>query len=203
MADPVNAQESSVQIQVWRNHMFETVASIGSFFGSYMGVNLSFTIRDYDDSFSFLNWSPHALEILWLDPSRYESKMSASELELWIRERVLALRSLTMSPILVLGWNPGLPKSDTLEAYPTMFAGVQFVDIQNEFTGNPKEFLDSRLAALAGSNLSAKTQLLLGRKLGLQWVPALSKPPIKVVILDLDNTLYSGVLGEDGPLGIT
>ncbi len=38
--------------------------------------------------------------------------------------------------------------------------------------------------------------------MGLQWIPAALGQPIKAVVLDLDNTLYSGVLSEDGLAGI-
>ena len=31
---------------------------------------------------------------------------------------------------------------------------------------------------------------------------ALQRPPVKVIVLDCDNTLWAGVCGEDGPLGI-
>jgi len=32
---------------------------------------------------------------------------------------------------------------------------------------------------------------------------ALQRPPHKVIVLDCDNTLWSGVSGEDGPIGVT
>ncbi len=32
---------------------------------------------------------------------------------------------------------------------------------------------------------------------------ALRRPPFKVIVLDCDNTLWSGVCGEDGPMGVT
>ena len=38
--------------------------------------------------------------------------------------------------------------------------------------------------------------------MGCHWIPTIFKTPIKALILDLDNTLYNGVLGEDGIDGI-
>jgi FkbH-like protein len=35
------------------------------------------------------------------------------------------------------------------------------------------------------------------------WLPAVLGPRLKAIVLDLDNTLYAGVLGEDGPEGLT
>jgi FkbH-like protein len=44
--------------------------------------------------------------------------------------------------------------------------------------------------------------LALGREL-TRLVHALKNPPAKVIVLDCDNTLWDGVVGEDGPSGIT
>ena len=38
--------------------------------------------------------------------------------------------------------------------------------------------------------------------IGLIWLPALLDESIRAVVVDLDGTLYRGVLGEDGPSGI-
>ena len=44
--------------------------------------------------------------------------------------------------------------------------------------------------------------MLISEDLGLNYIPACLKTPIKAVVFDLDNTLYKGVLGEDGINGI-
>jgi FkbH-like protein len=36
-----------------------------------------------------------------------------------------------------------------------------------------------------------------------RWIHAIKSPPSKVVALDCDNTLWQGVVGEDGPMGVT
>ncbi|MBQ9405738.1 MAG: HAD-IIIC family phosphatase [Desulfovibrio sp.] len=38
--------------------------------------------------------------------------------------------------------------------------------------------------------------------MGLRYLPALFRPAIKALALDCDNTLYAGVLAEDGPDGV-
>jgi FkbH-like protein len=42
----------------------------------------------------------------------------------------------------------------------------------------------------------------VAREIGLRVIPALKVPPIKSLVVDLDNTLYDGVLGEDGKDGV-
>jgi FkbH-like protein len=50
--------------------------------------------------------------------------------------------------------------------------------------------------------LSDAACVLAARALGMVWLPAVLGPRLKAIVLDLDNTLYAGVLGEDGPEGL-
>ena len=60
---------------------------------------------------------------------------------------------------------------------------------------------DPRMALVAGCPYSATFLRLLGERLARSIVP-LSVAPAKVVVLDLDNTLWGGIVGEDGPAGL-
>jgi FkbH-like protein len=42
----------------------------------------------------------------------------------------------------------------------------------------------------------------LARELACRWLPACTLPPRKAIVVDLDETLYRGVLGEDGVSGV-
>ena len=55
----------------------------------------------------------------------------------------------------------------------------------------------------SGTKLSSLTCIEVSKDLGLNYIPSLLKPNLKGIIVDLDNTLYKGVLGEDGIEGIT
>jgi len=66
----------------------------------------------------------------------------------------------------------------------------------------PDPFIDVRSEKLAGTPLGRSAQLEIARKLACHWMPAALSPAIKAVVLDLDNTLHSGVLGEDGAEGV-
>ena len=61
---------------------------------------------------------------------------------------------------------------------------------------------DLRMEPFTGTRLSQNAISETARKLGLLYIPALLKPSLKAVVVDMDNTLYSGVLGEDGIDGI-
>jgi FkbH-like protein len=60
---------------------------------------------------------------------------------------------------------------------------------------------DPKLWHLARVPFGATAQIAVARRLARQ-VAALFKPPCKCLVLDLDNTLWGGVLGEDGIGGI-
>ena len=60
---------------------------------------------------------------------------------------------------------------------------------------------DPKLAFLARAPLGAVGQIAVGKSLA-RALRALTTPPRKCLVLDLDNTLWGGVLGEDGIGGI-
>jgi len=60
---------------------------------------------------------------------------------------------------------------------------------------------DPRMAVLAGCPLSTSGLRHLADQL-MRSIAALFLPAAKVVVLDLDNTLWGGIVGEDGPGGI-
>jgi FkbH-like protein len=60
---------------------------------------------------------------------------------------------------------------------------------------------DPRMAVLAGCPLSTAALRHLAAQL-TRAIAALVLPAAKVIVLDLDNTLWGGIVGEDGPAGI-
>ena len=64
-----------------------------------------------------------------------------------------------------------------------------------------RQWFDDKLAVLARTPLSGAAQLAVGRHLA-RTLRAMLRPPCKCLVLDLDNTLWGGVLGEDGIAGI-
>jgi FkbH-like protein len=60
---------------------------------------------------------------------------------------------------------------------------------------------DARLGYWGRVPFGAEAQIACGRRMA-RYVRALYFPPCKCLALDLDNTLWGGVLGEDSPSGI-
>lgn len=190
-------------VQVWRNHFFEGIADLTTFYASFFGREILLRSKDYDDSLSFDSWTPHDLEIIWLDPTRYAENMSQVEFVNWLLGRVESLRSQSESPILVLSWGLDEEAAQLMTLGIMQVPGAVYTDVSKGHSANPSGFLDLRLLSISGSQISARSQVLIARRLALNWIPAMLEPPIKAIVLDLDNTLYRGVLGEETARGIS
>jgi FkbH-like protein len=79
---------------------------------------------------------------------------------------------------------------------------VFFADVCAASADAAVPLLDLRSATLAGTPIGKNAQLILARKMACQWLPAALFPPVKAIALDLDQTLHSGVLGEQGIHGV-
>ena len=189
-----------LRIRVHRNHAFEHVADVASRWFAWWGRDAQVSYSDYDDSLSFRlddSQDPH-LELVWLDLQHYAQKFTPPELAPWLSERLTTLRSLSSAPIALALIGAPPDAHEALVASSRTIAGLRVVDlgpIQQELG---QRFFDERAAKFSGTRLSNPACLRVARELACRWAPSLTTPPIKAVALDLDHTLYEGVLGEDG-----
>ena len=72
------------------------------------------------------------------------------------------------------------------------------MDIIDELLENDKIFWDLERSEFFGTKTSLYGQDLQAKLLGLKVLPSLFNQKIKAIIFDLDDTLYTGVVGEDG-----
>jgi FkbH-like protein len=193
-----------LRANVWRNHNFETFEGLLRPFLVYAGLNLECRASDYDDTLGFAQWSPADIEILWVDSSRYTDRMTLEDWLVWLRGRLLDLRSRSSAPILLASWDAWGATDGALRLAALMDAvpGAYFADLSAACIDEGIELLDPRVAKVSGSPISRPAQVAVARRLGCHWLPGLLLPPIKAVAVDLDNTLHAGVLGEDGPDGV-
>lgn len=201
---PTDPQAPARRIRVWRNHAFEPLIELMTPYLRFGRWTADFDIGDYDDSLMFAELPtlrPPDLHLLWLDNTRLLSKLALADWLDWLSGRVRALRQADAAPILIATW---LAPEQEAQARERLLAqpGVQLANLQPlcEQAGVP--LLDARNASWAGSPLSRLAQLQAARALACHWLPALLLPPLKAIALDLDHTLYRGVLGEDGVRGV-
>ena len=186
-----------VRVRVHRNHSFEHAASAAEAWAAFGGLKLMWSEAPYDDSLSMqLSDQPADLDLIWYDIETIEPRPGIDVLA-WLRSRAQALRGMSALPILmvIIGLDKGAEQTlrDSLGDLP----GVRLAPAAEPLSGLADPF-DRRLQKFSGSRLSQSANLTMAKHLACHWFPALLAPRIKAVIVDLDQTLYEGVVGEDG-----
>ena len=186
-----------VRVRVHRNHSFEHAASAAEAWAAFGGFKLMWSEAPYDDSLSMqLSDQQADLDLIWYDIETIQSRPGLDVLS-WLRSRAQALRGVSALPILmvIIGLDKGAEQAlrDSLGNLP----GVRLAPAAEALTGLADPF-DRRLQKFSGSRLSQSANLLLAKHVACRWLPAVLAPRIKAVIVDLDQTLYAGVVGEDG-----
>ncbi|MGB8065432.1 MAG: HAD-IIIC family phosphatase [Candidatus Sulfotelmatobacter sp.] len=197
---------SQICLQIHRNHAFELVGSVLPPFLWAAGMKPIFDYGAYDDSLSFTQLNPFAVQVVALDFERYGEYGHRTDFHRWAASRLEALRSKTDAPIVISDW----PSDDDhaqrfnveLEKTAEQLPSVLIWKVSEIFAEMRSAFFEGRAARAKGTRLSDRACVELARNLGLVRLPSALYPRIKAVVIDLDNTLYDGVLGEDGVAGI-
>ena len=191
-----------IAVNVWRTHGFEPLTPLMKPFFDFQGWHVDFSISGYDDTLMFEGRKDASLDLVWVDSIRALGQVDFQEWANWLAERIMNLRKTSPAPIILATWIEGVEQSKYLQALVDKVPGVYFAnlwEVKDEISGS---FIDTRSERLTGTPLGRSAQLEIARKLACHWMPAALSPPIKAVVLDLDNTLHSGVLGEDGTEGV-
>jgi FkbH-like protein len=183
-----------IRVRVHRNHGFEAVSAASSPFAAWNGLELAWTIGAYDDSLSLAASGDADVELVWFDTTRVDVEAA------WLADRLAALRASTDLPILVLAWP--LSAMQRAAIANADIPGLACVDLDPLAAALGAHWLDERALRLSGTRLSNPACLQIARALACQWLPAVAVAPRKAVAVDLDGTLYRGVLAEDGPAGV-
>jgi FkbH-like protein len=187
-------------IRVHRNHSFEHVAAASAPGFAWWGCEAGFLYSDYDDSlsFAFADDKRVQLELLWLDLQRYQGRFGSVELGSWLEGRLTALRAHVSTPIVLATVGEDEELHMRLRQIARGLPGTRVADLRALMAGLGIKFFDERAAKFSGTRLSDAASVLVARELACRWAPAMLRPRLKAVALDLDHTLYAGVLGEDG-----
>lgn len=185
-----NKNFKKFRISVYRNHSFELIENTIKPFLDYAKIQADFLYSDYDDSLSFLNLDLTSdMVIVWLDFSRYNNE----NIEEFVKGRIDYLTTIYSKKILFI------PFESDLKITNTSVVNYDLSEIKRKFAD---KYLDLRLEQFSGTKLSPKALIEISKDLGLNYIPSMLLPNIKALVFDLDNTLYKGVLGEDGINGI-
>jgi FkbH-like protein len=182
---PVSAD---VLVRIWRNYACEPMEHVFRLVCTFWGINAKFDYSPYDDSFSFIGWTtppPGAVEVLLIDRKHYFT--SDSEFSEWLAEREARFEKVSGSkPITVV-------LSDDIRI------SVDGVEVSRlEPKSQTKPFFDSRYEKATGSRLTPHAHSVVARELACSWIPESVVAPKKLIVMDLDNTMHRGILGEIG-----
>lgn len=191
MALPPMPRSRNIRIAVHRNHGFELAAPALNAFLGLSGLEAEFWYSDYDDSLSFARLPETAdIHLFWLDAARYANL----DFTAWLCERAAALRRLRPGKQIMACLGAAAPEPSPPDAL--------WCDLEACLAPLGREAFDPRMDVLAGTRLSGEAALQAAREIGARLIPALLFPALKALVLDLDNTLHAGVLGEDGIEGV-
>jgi len=180
-----------IRIHVLRNHAFEQIEKVIAPFLALSELDGQFSYSGYDDTLSSVHSVPDCdLVLVWLDLARYAEPESRE----YIQDQLRALQQLTYAPVVFL------PLGGELKDPPR---GIHVYSLSHLEIKLGNHFWDPRGELMSGTRLSLKAATEVAREIGLRAIPAIKAPPIKSLVVDLDNTLYDGVLGEDGKQGVS
>ena len=194
-----NKVNRNIKIQVHRNQSFEFIQKIIEKYLNFVGTKVDWIYGDYDDTLSFNNivHSGIDIEIIWLDYKKYN--FSQKNFLVWLNQRIKKLISITGNPILISSSLQGDHlnlNSDHLKELD--HNDINIISLNKLYEYLNDKFVDEKRAHLFGTRLSRQSQLLSGRIISINSIYPLIIPKIKALAVDLDNTLYHGILGEDG-----
>lgn len=183
-------QHKNKKVYVFRNHSFELIEKTINAYLDYAGIGIDFSYSNYDDSFSFSGFDNTAdCVLIWVDAQRYRE----IDLSAFFKGRIAELRP---------SYDGSVIFAVTGDSVSINMNGVLDVDLSLVEEKFGSAFFDLKMEPFTGTRLSQNACLYLSKLFGLKYFPAVLSPAMKAIFVDLDNTLYKGVLGEDGISGI-
>jgi FkbH-like protein len=180
---------SEIKIVVIRNHSFEAIASVLNAFLGFSGFKAQFQYSSYDDALNYSDSADCDLNLIYVDLSRYKTQ----DINGFLADRAAALRRKNKAPILIVYADDQKAveiKIDLSDSFAFSIASI--------LTDLGEAAFDLAKAPYSGSRFSNIALLEIARFLGLKLIPSIFCSPLKAIVCDLDNSLYDGVLGEDG-----
>lgn len=182
-----------------RNEQVENFAEKINNYSVLSKLKFKFFFSGYSNNLPISN-KRYDLSIIWIDYTSYEINENFFN---WINSKADELSKfcdyVLIKPILNPKYKTKEIKKLNLE-YKRCFKNpkIIFIDIVDELLEDFKNYWDLKRSDFFGTKTSLQGQNLQSKLLGLKILPSLFDQKIKSIIFDLDDTLYTGVVGEDG-----
>lgn len=199
LEEEINPKKKSKKVFVLRNEQSENFFDKVNTYSSLKNLFFKFYHSGYDNNLNF-KIQKYDITILWLDYSKYKINKNFF---IWIKDKIEMLGScgkyVLVKPIIL----PNIPFAKLEKINKFFFKTINsdkvvFLNFLREYKSNSHSYWDLERSELFGTNVSMHGQNLHSKLLGLKYLPSLYLQKIKAIIFDLDDTLYSGTIGEDG-----
>lgn len=208
-----------VRLAVNRSMPFEFALPTAARVAETWSARLELAYSGYDPGLATAVSGPRDVTLCWLDWRFQQRTIAPQEAAEWAVARARAVR-FADEPVVVNNWPECPTEQDQISAGSfaprawtrrfnlalsdavNALAGIYVLDLAALASSTGAEFFDRRNDEISSYPFSGPASGRIGQHLASSVLPSLLRPRSKVVVLDLDNTLYSGVLGEDGPAGV-
>ena len=200
LKDSIKSNQTQLKkIFFLRNEQVENFANKINNYSILSKLKFKFSFSDYDNNLT-IKKKKYDLSIIWLDYTYYKIN---NQFFKWINFKANELSKFSyyvlIKPIII----PDLKYSKIVKLnnhYKKTFTNekIIFLDLINELQEDHKIYWDLERSEFFGTKTSLYGQELQAKLLGLKVFPSIFNQKIKSVIFDLDDTLYTGVIGEDG-----
>jgi FkbH-like protein len=181
-------------IVVYRNVAVEPLIPIANVFFAFAGLKPTWQLAEYDDSLLLLpppGVNQSEIAVVVFDRERF--KGDDQSFLTWIQERLETLSRRHGNSVVAVTFSSQETRNIRF------MIGAHF--IEDVFARDGQEFTDPRLEKLTGSSLTAVAWMHIARNFVTRLAYRQIAGPRKLLVVDMDNTLHDGVIGEDG-LGV-
>lgn len=189
----------SLKINVFRNEALEPTLNLAERFLSNFNIQVNWNYGPYDDTLMLTDFVDSSADanLVWLDWRRIPPSQLNGILDILseLAGGTGVIPNFVLEPL-----EGDSNNVNEIKIELSKLRNVRPIQIIDQFSD--EVYRDSRLINRNGTDLSNKASFAIAQALGLQALPELVLPILKCLVLDLDNTLYSGVLGEDGVFGV-
>lgn len=213
----VHTVKQTYKVRVDRTMPFEFIARLIPPFCGLWQANVQVDYSDYDATLPQLGGDQQAdVYMIWLDWRIHLQSMAMEEAVQWLMGRIQQLQGLTEAAIWVNNWPESLELGDTvfglrvsergrirrfneyLSTSIDSVTGCELLDLAGIAYEEKGNVYDRRNDEISSYPFSDSITIRIAQHIATQLLPATFMPRLKAIALDLDDTLYSGVIGEDG-----
>ena len=198
---PTLENTAPLVVNIWRNSGVEAYLPVLEKYHNFFGFRIDFKISAYDNSFDIRDRETADLDLIYVSLDEIKVEKIWELLEFRVAD-LISRGSKNISIAIQTPPEIAIPE-DELNSFKTAFPGIRFLIVSKENMFGKGRFQDKRLETISANWLAFDAYAFFGRQIALNLILPFFVTRIKLIAVDLDNTLYEGVIAEDGVNGIS